>query len=87
MSSLHKNVPDKVFEEAFTQKNSLKNCISNIDKLSKSIKSQFRQDNMDAYVYEDQINTLTCVRLFLELYGEGLYPVPVAMGVYVHENA
>ncbi len=80
-------VPAGVYEEAFSKKQSLKNCISNIDKLSKSIKSQFRQQNMDLYVYEDQINTLTCVRLFLELYGDELFPVPVAMGVYVDEKA
>lgn len=87
MKSRINSVPAAVYEEAFSKKQSLKNSMSSIDKLAKSIKNQFQKDNIDLFTYEEQINTLTCVRLFLELYGEELFPVPVVKGVHINAYA
>lgn len=66
-------------------KESMRLCISYIDKLAKSIKHQFTSGQLDLYVYEQQINVLTCLRLHFELYQETVILVPG--GVFINEHA
>lgn len=67
-----------------TNREAISRCISYVDQLTKSIKDQYQSGDLDLYVYEDQINLLTCLRLQYEMFLDDL--LPISGGLLINEN-